>query len=71
MEEGDLIEIDIPGRRLAIVGIAGERLPEDEVARVLESRRAAWQPRPPKYQRGVLKFYTEHAVSAIDGGYMA
>ena len=71
VEEGDLIEIDIPARRLEIVGIAGVRMDADEVARVLEERRAAWKPRPAKYTNGVLKFYTQHAVSAIDGGYMA
>ncbi|WP_418723068.1 dihydroxy-acid dehydratase [Enorma sp.] len=71
VEEGDLIEIDIPARRLEIVGIAGVRMDADEVARVLEERRAAWKPRPAKYTNGVLKFYTQHAASAIDGGYMA
>ena len=71
VEEGDLIRIDIPERVLAIVGIAGEPKTPEEVEAVLAERRAAWKPRPSKYDRGVLKFYTEHAVSAIDGGYMA
>ena len=71
VEEGDLIRIDIPERVLAIVGIAGEPKTPEEVDAVLAERRAAWKPRAPKYDRGVLKFYTEHAVSAIDGGYMA
>ena len=71
VEEGDLIQIDIPARKLAVVGIAGERKTPEEVDAVLAERRKAWKPRPPKYTRGVLKFYTEHAVSAIDGGYMA
>lgn len=71
VEEGDLIEIDIPGRRLEVVGIMGKRASADEIARVMDARRALWAPRPSKYDHGVLKFYTEHAVSAIDGGYMA
>lgn len=71
VEEGDLIEIDIPARKLALVGVAGERLSEDEIAEVLKRRKAAWKPKPAKYTDGVLKFYTQHAVSAIDGGYMA
>ena len=70
VEEGDLIRIDIPKRVLAIVGITGEPKTPEEVDAVLAKRRAAWKPRPPKYDHGVLKFYTEHAVSAIDGGYM-
>ncbi|MBQ9884237.1 MAG: dihydroxy-acid dehydratase [Bacteroidaceae bacterium] len=71
VEEGDLIEIDIPARRLQIVGISGQRLPAEEVDRILAERKAQWQPRPPKYERGVLRLFAEHAVSPIRGGYMA
>ncbi|MCD7777175.1 MAG: dihydroxy-acid dehydratase, partial [Clostridiales bacterium] len=70
VEEGDLIEIDIPNRILAIVGIKGERLSEEEVAEVLKKRKAAWKPKEPKYKKGVLKIYSEHAVSPMKGGYM-
>jgi len=70
VEEGDLIRIDIPARELAVVGIAGEPLPPEEVARVLAERRARWTPRPPKYTRGALKLFSEHAVSPMKGGYM-
>lgn len=70
VEEGDLIKIDIPGRILAIVGIDGKEMPEEEVAKVLEERRKAWQPKPEKYTKGVLKIYSEHAVSPMKGGYM-
>ncbi len=70
VEEGDLIEIDIPNRILAIVGIKGERLSEEEVAEVLKERKSAWKPKEPKYKKGVLKIYSEHAVSPMKGGYM-
>lgn len=70
VEEGDLIRIDIPARELAVVGIAGEPLPPEAVARVLAERRARWTPRPPKYTRGALKLFSEHAVSPMKGGYM-
>jgi dihydroxy-acid dehydratase len=70
VEEGDLIELDIPNRRLRICGLAGEKKSEAEIEAVLAQRRAAWQPRPAKYTRGVLKFYTQHAVGAMQGGYM-
>ena len=70
VEEGDLIRIDIPARELAVVGIAGEPMPPEEVARVLAERRARWTPRPPKYTRGALKLFSEHAVSPMKGGYM-
>ena len=70
VEEGDLIRLDIEGRVLSIVGIAGQELSAEEVERVLAERRAAWQPREPKYKGGVLKLFARHALSAIDGGYM-
>lgn len=70
VEEGDLIHIDIPQRRLEIVGIAGKEMPAADVNAVLAERKKAWQPRPNKYSNGTLKFFTEHAVSAIKGGYM-
>lgn len=70
VEEGDLIRIDIPERVLQIVGINGQELPEEEVARVLEERRKAWKPRPAKYSSGALGLFVEHAVSPMKGGYM-
>lgn len=70
VEEGDLIKIDIPERILAIVGIDGKEMPEEEVAKVLDERKKAWQPNPEKYTKGVLKIYSEHAVSPMKGGYM-
>lgn len=71
LEDDDLIEIDIPARRLEIVGVAGKRCSSEEMERTLEKRKEAWNPKPSKYRSGVLKFYTEHALSAIQGGYMA
>lgn len=70
LEEDDLIEIDIPRRLLQIVGVNGERLPLEKVDEILNERRAKWSPRPQKYARGVLKLFSEHAVSPMKGGYM-
>ena len=70
VEEGDLIRIDIPGRALEICGIAGEEKTPAEVEAVLAERRAAWKAPASRYESGVLKFFCEHAVSAIKGGYM-
>jgi len=70
VEEGDLIEIDIPERRLAIVGVQGERKSPEEMQRILAQRRSGWLPRPPRYESGVLKIYSNHAVSPMKGGYM-
>lgn len=70
IEENDLIQIDIPERLLQIVGINGELLPESEVTAILEARHQKWQPKEPKYKKGVLKIFSEHAVSPMKGGYM-
>ena len=70
IEEGDLIQINIPERSLSIVGIAGKEMEPAEIDAVLAERRAAWKPKANRYTSGTLKFFTEHAVSAIQGGYM-
>lgn len=70
VEEGDLIRIDIPGRILEIIGVKGVELPAEEIEQILAERRKAWKPKKPKYTRGVLKIYSEHAVSPMKGGYM-
>lgn len=70
VEEGDLIRIDIPERVLEIVGIHGQEMSREEVDKVLAERKAAWKPKAPKYTKGVLKIYSEHAVSPMKGGYM-
>lgn len=67
VQEGDLIELDIPNRKLAIVGIGGRRCDAKEIESVLAERRSGWKaPRHPQ-RKGVLKRYTERALSAIEG----
>ncbi|MBP3832800.1 MAG: dihydroxy-acid dehydratase [Bacteroidaceae bacterium] len=70
IEEGDLIHINIPARLLEVVGIKGVEMSPDEVNKVLEERKAAWQPKEPKYKKGVLKLFSEKAVSPMKGGYI-
>lgn len=70
VEDGDLIHIDIPARILEIIGVKGQKLPAAEVQQILEERRKNLPPREPKYKKGVLKIYSEHAVSPMKGGYM-
>ena len=50
--------------------IRGEVKSEEEILEVLEQRRKNWQPKPARYQSGVLKIYSEHAVGPMKGGYM-
>ena len=54
---GDLIELDVPGRRLDL------KVSEDELAR----RRAAWTAPKPKYQRGYGAIFSEHVTQANEG----
>lgn len=70
VEEGDLIEIDIPGRVLAIVGVAGERKTPGEMDVILAERRARWTPKPRKYKNGTLRLFSEHAASPMQGAYL-
>lgn len=70
VEKGDLIEIDIPNRVLRIAGVDGKELPEEEIERILAERRSRWSPRPGRYTHGVLRLFSERAVSPMKGGYM-
>lgn len=70
IEEDDLIEIDIPGRGLRITGIKGKEMSGEEVERILEERRKVWKPREDRIKSGVLKIFSQHAVSPMKGGYM-
>lgn len=57
VQTGDLIQLDVPNRLLNLL------VSEDELAR----RRAAWQPRPPRYGRGFGKLFSEHVTQAHEG----
>lgn len=70
LQEDDLIEFSIPKRILEIVGIKGERKSPEEIKLILLERKKAWKPKAPKYKSGVLRLFSEHAVSPMKGGYM-
>jgi dihydroxy-acid dehydratase len=57
VRDGDVIELDVPGRRLAL------QVPEDEVGR----RRAAWKPRELPYPRGWVALWARHVRQADKG----
>ncbi len=57
LQEGDVITLDIPGRRLDV------KLTEEEVT----DRRSRWQPVSPKYTNGVLAKYAKLVSSASEG----
>ncbi|MGN0707250.1 MAG: dihydroxy-acid dehydratase [Faecalibacterium sp.] len=70
VEKDDLIEIDVFERRLNIVGVKGERKTPEEMDAILAQRRAAWQPKPRKYQKGVLRLFSDLAASPMKGAYL-
>ncbi len=57
VRDGDLIEIDIPNRRLELL------VPEEELAR----RRVGWQPRAPAIRSGFLELYSRIVTQANQG----
>ena len=70
VEEGDLIEIDIAERNVNIIGILGEKKSPEEIDRILKERKSNWKPREPKYRKGVLRLFSQHATSPMKGAYL-
>ncbi|MCI9344171.1 MAG: dihydroxy-acid dehydratase [Lachnospiraceae bacterium] len=70
VEEGDLIEIDIAERKLNIIGILGEKKSPEEIDRILKERKSNWKPKEPKYRKGVLRLFSQHAASPMKGAYL-
>jgi len=70
IEENDLIELDIEKRLLQLTGVDGVKKTPEEIENILKVRKSAWNPKPPKYTHGVLKRFSESAVSPMLGGYM-
>jgi dihydroxy-acid dehydratase len=67
VEEGDLIEINIPERRLAIVGTGGERQSPETIDATLAQRRRIWKPPKRRHDTGILSLYERVARSAAEG----
>ncbi len=57
VRDGDLIELDVPGRKLTL------QVDDAELAR----RRAAWTPPKPHYTRGFGTLYLKHVTQANEG----
>jgi dihydroxy-acid dehydratase len=57
VRDGDLIELDVPGRRLQLLVDDAE----------LERRRAAWKPPTPHFTRGFGTLYLQHVTQADQG----
>jgi dihydroxy-acid dehydratase len=57
VRDGDVIELNVPDRRLTL------RVSDEELAR----RRAGWTPRQPQYPRGFGRLYSQHVTQADRG----
>jgi dihydroxy-acid dehydratase len=57
IQNGDIIELDVEARKLQL------HVPEEEIA----SRRAAWRPPQPVFERGYYKLYFDHVMQADRG----
>lgn len=70
VEEGDLIKIDIPARRIDVIGAAGVEKTEKEIEDIFNERKKNWVKPLPRYTKGILGLYTRCAASPMKGGYM-
>ena len=57
VKTGDLITVDVPARRIHL------EVSDEELAQ----RRAAWQPPPPRYERGYGWMFSRHILQADEG----
>jgi dihydroxy-acid dehydratase len=57
VEDGDVIELDVPARSLTL------QVADEELAR----RRAAWRPPAPHYERGFGALFSQHITQANEG----
>jgi dihydroxy-acid dehydratase len=67
VSEGDLIEINVPERRLAIVGVNGEHRAPEDIETVLADRKRIWKPLRPRHDSGILALYSRVARGAPEG----
>lgn len=70
VEEGDLIHLDVQKRVLEIIGVKGQRKTPEEMEKILAERKRHWKPNPVKYQKGVLRLFSELAASPMKGAYL-
>jgi dihydroxy-acid dehydratase len=57
VRDGDVIELDVPGRKLTL------KVTDEELAR----RRAAWKPPAPRFGRGYGAMFAQHITQANEG----
>ncbi len=67
VEENDWIAFDLNTSSLNIIGIKGKLMTLDQVQLILDQRLKALVHPKPRYHKGLLGLYTQHALSAREG----
>lgn len=68
VENNDLIEINLPGQSLKLVGVKGEPKSPAEIEALLGQRKDRWMPPDFTLQRGLRGMYQQLALPANQGG---
>ena len=71
VKEGDLIRINIPERKLELIGVAGLPKTPQEIDTILAERRKQWKQPASRYNTGILSIYTKNSASPMKGGFMS
>jgi len=66
IREGDIIEYDIPARKINCIGIEGKLMKPEEIEKVFKEREKEGIKKRPE-RKGILKRYTSMALSAMQG----
>ena len=70
VKDNDLIHIDIPARKLEIIGTNGFQQSPEEIDRILSERRKQWTQPVSRHSRGILDIFTRNCASPMKGAYM-
>lgn len=70
VENNDLISIDIPARKLEIVGTNGTRQTPEEINQILSERRRNWIKPASRHGRSILDIFAHNCTSPMKGAYM-
>ncbi|MGM9759020.1 MAG: dihydroxy-acid dehydratase [Parabacteroides sp.] len=70
IEEADLIRIDIPARRIDLIGVQEEEVSPERMEEILAERASRWQQPPSRYNQGILRVLTRNSTSGMQGGHL-
>lgn len=70
VENNDLISIDIPARKLDIIGTNGKQQTPEEIDKILAERHKNWTKPTSRHKGSILDIYTHNCTSPMKGAYM-